>query len=341
MSSQIYKLLKTRHVDFIGAAFKHGQRFDGVQYGPQELRKCGLYEVFQKNNWTFTDKGDLRIEDISFDTNVDFSKYKHGNLIDNPLVVGNYNKNLYKLVKESADKRNFVLTLGGDHSVGLGSILALKASYPSLKVIWVDAHADINTPECTISKFYHGCPLSHITGIANGKDLPGFEWINGKLEFKDLVHIGLRNIDHGEKQILRDYNIKHYCMEEVTYKGIGKVMTEIFEYFKKNHDKNDCDYPIHLSFDVDGIDYQFMKQTGTICRGGLTDREGHHIIRRIVETGKLVSMDLVEFNPLLGDEYAKKERINTHGDFDYIKGTDSACLSLELIQSALGYRLCL
>ena len=339
----MYNHLKSRTVDVIGAAFRHGQKHLGTEFGPEALRKGGLSDVIKNMNWNMNDKGDLKVENIQVDYCKDLSKYKYPNKIKNAEIVGSYNKHLSHLVKESADKRNFVLNLGGDHSVACGTISALRKSYTGLKVIWIDAHADINTPESTLSENYHGCPLGHLLGIAPKDSIPGFDWLDSCLDFKDIVYIGLRSVDIGEKKYLRDYNIKHFCMEDVTELGIGNVMKQTFDYFNKNqiNDNGHNNYPLHISFDIDGIDGQFIQQTGTVCRGGLTDREAHHILRKSVQTGNLVSLDLVELNPLLGDENAKLIRPNSHGDFSYIKGTQTVCLSLELIQSALGYRVCL
>ncbi len=340
MNRGYYKFLKSNTVDIIGCCVNHGQLQKGTELAPDALRKAGLINAIKDMNWSYNDKGNLHSGDLilkSYDSNM----YKYPNKFRNSNIIGTYNYEVYKTVKDSADKRNFVLNIGGDHSIASGTISALKASYPLLKIIWVDAHADINSAETTQSDNYHGCPVSHLLGLTPRFTCPGFDWLEPNLNFHDIVYIGLRNIDLGEKRFLRDYNIKHFCMEEVTEKGIGQVMNETFDYFNKNKQTGEMNYPIHISFDIDGIDYKYIQQTGTVCRGGLTDLEANHIIRRVVSSTNLVSMDLVEFNPLLGTEAEKLERSSVYADFPYIKGSQTACLSLELIISALGYRVCL
>lgn len=334
----VFRHINNKKIDIIGAATSHGQLFKGAELAPDVLRQGGLIEICKNMGWNVYDKGNITVEN-SIIEKLDINKYKYPTQIRDSLIIGGFNKHLYDSVKETANKRHFALTLGGDHSVASGSITALKEVYPNLKIIWIDAHADINNPETTLSDSYHGMPVSHLVGLTPPGTVPGFDWLKPTVRFQDIVFIGLRSIDPGEVEFLRKYNIKHYDMDSVTEKGIGKVMHEIFEFFGKT---SECpDYPLHISFDIDGCDNQFVKQTGTICRGGLTDRESHYILRKSVETQRLVSLDMVELNPLLGCEEAKKERAHTHGDFPYIKGSGTTCFTLELIQSALGYRLCI
>lgn len=219
MNPGYYKFLKSRTVDIIGCALHHGQLKKGTELAPDVLRKAGLIDAIKDMNWSYNDKGNLKVEDLTVKP-YDPAKYKYPNNFRDSNIIGTYNHELYKRVKDSADKRNFVLNLGGDHSIASGTISALKTSYPNLKVIWVDAHADINSAETTLCDSYHGCPVSHLLGLTPRYTCPGFDWLEPKLKFQDIVYIGLRNVDPGEKQFLRDHNIKHFCMEEVTEKGI-------------------------------------------------------------------------------------------------------------------------
>lgn len=334
----VYRNLKNKNLDIIGGATSHGQLANGTELAPDTLRKAGLTDVCKMLGWNVLDKGNFFVESSKLDK-VDLSKYKFATKVKDALAIGQYNKRIYQAVKDSANNRHFALTLGGDHSVASGSITALKESYPSLKIIWIDAHADINTPETTNSGNYHGMPVSHLVGLTPLQAVPGFDWLKPTVKFSDIVYIGLRSVDKDEAEFLHKFNIKHYDMDCVTEKGIGRVMNEIFDYFGKTSD--DANYPIHISFDIDGCDIDFVKQTGTICRGGLTDRESHYILRKTVETQRLVSMDMVELNPLLGNDEDKMEREHTHGDFPFIKGTATTCFTLELLQTALGYRICI
>lgn len=341
----IYKHLKGKQIDIIGSCLYQGNEFPGVKHGPNTLRNAGLNDLCNKMGWVVNDKGNIEIEKIDLNSikneimKKSLNDYKYKDLVKDAFEIGAMNYKLYHSVKESALAKNFTLILGGDHSLASGSIPALKDVYPKLKVVWIDAHADINTPETSLSVNYHGMPLSHCFGLTEKGTVPGFDWLNANLKFSDIVYIGLRSVDPGEVEFLRKHKIKHYDIDMVTDMGIGKIMKDINQYFED--DVKSKDYPTHISFDIDGVDSQYVKQTGTICRGGLTDREAHYLIRKIVETQNLVSMDLVELNPELGTEEDKKDRVVFHGDMPEIRGSQTTCFSLELVKCALGERLCI
>lgn len=154
-------------------------------------------------------------------------------------------------------------------------------------MVWIDAHADINTIETTGTGNMHGMPVSFLLGI-NKNPIPGFDWIRPILTPDRLVYIGLRDVDQGEKRILNEYGIKAFSMHEVDRYGIGEVVKMALDHVNPNRDK-----PIHMSFDVDALDPSVAPSTGTPVRGGLTFREGHYICEAIHETGLLVAFDIV------------------------------------------------
>jgi arginase len=225
-------------------------------------------------------------------------------------------KDVMKQVSSTCANGSLALTIGGDHSLGMGTIAGSISVYPNLGVIWVDAHADINTPETTTSGNLHGMPLSFVMGIASNKSFD--EWLpTYKLHPSRLVYIGLRDVDPGEKEILKQYNIKAFSMHEVDKYGIGKIMDMTLEYLGR-------DSPIHLSFDVDALDPSVCPSTGTPVRGGLTFREGHYINEVLAESGCLVAVDIMEVNPILGDSNASDSTVS---------------VGLSLTRSALGETL--
>lgn len=136
--------------------------------------------------------------------------------------------------------------------------------------------------------------MSFLTGIA--EDHPDFRWVKPLLDTKRLAYIGLRDIDNGEKKIIRDLGIKAFSMHHVDRYGIGKVVDMALDHVNPNRD-----LPIHLSFDVDALDPSVAPSTGTPVRGGLSFREGHYICEAIAETGLLVAADIMEVNPALED----------------------------------------
>jgi arginase len=221
-----------------------------------------------------------------------------------PRAVSAVTEALSKQVYDHAKEGRFVLTLGGDHSIAIGTISGTAKAIRErtgreMAVIWVDAHADINTPETSDSGNIHGMPVAFLTGLASDKPDAPFGWIKDehRVSVKKLVYIGLRDVDRGEKKILRENGIKAFSMHDIDRHGIGKVMDMALGWIGS-------DTPIHLSFDIDALDPRFAPSTGTAVRGGLTLREGDFIAECVHETGSLVALDLVEVNPSLEEEGA-------------------------------------
>jgi len=199
----------------------------------------------------------------------------------------------------------------------MGTISGTLSTYPNACVIWIDAHADINTSETTSSGNIHGMPVSFLLGL--GPKIPEFAWVKPVLAPSRIVYIGLRDVDSGEKRILKENNIKAFSMHEVDKYGIGKVVEMALDHVNPKRD-----LPIHLSFDVDALDPSVAPSTGTPVRGGLTFREGHYICEAIHETGLLVAFDLVEVNPSLSDADSVEQTVN---------------VGCSLVRSALGETL--
>lgn len=219
-----------------------------------------------------------------------------------------------------------LLVLGGDHSIAIGSISGIfnaisqeecQQKHPDLKmgepvVIWFDAHADINTLATTKSGNIHGCPVAFLLNHPDTRELPEFEWFFEKQEAYQrrtgnsgfvtpdrLAYIGLRDVEEGEMGILNDLGImpNAWFMEDIEERGrnvegvVDAILTAV--------DPEGC-RPIHFSFDVDGMDPSVSPSTGTPVPNGLTLDETIRIVRRIRATGRLISMETVEVNPLLG-----------------------------------------
>jgi arginase len=324
-----YIYLEGKKVGIIGVSIKEGQDLEGPEIAPEHLRKAGLHEVINSLDWEYKDYLDIKEENIMLDTvNKDEYKYrdlKHG------LKIGAACKTLNSYVRKIAEAGQFSLILGGDHGIATGSVSGLKAVYPDLKILWIDAHADCNLPEDSPSGNYHGMPVAHLFGWIPENTIPGFDWFKPCLKKEDFVFIGLRSIDEGERKNLKKHGIKLYTMHEVTKYGIGAVLKEAIEYLSKDG-KNS---PIHISFDIDGIDPSAAYGTGTRARGGLSYREALYIVRETADTGRLVGMDLVEINPLID-----RTREHFHGDNKFIQeATETVSLGLELIGCALGDKL--
>ena len=327
---------KFRHisqtVQIIGVEVNEGQGHDGPQLAPNALRNAGLLKVLEQLNWEVKDLGNITNKDLEFEQPRNQGAYKFGE-VKNSIELGALCKKLHTTTKEIGEDKHFCLTLGGDHGIGTGSISGLKAAYPDLKVIWVDAHGDANTPETSPSGNYHGMPAAHLLGWMGKGEVLGFDWFTPNLKGEDLVYIGLRDLDENEKLLFKKNNIKCFTMHEVDKYGIGGVVDKALNYL----DPEGKNYPIHITFDIDSVDPLYVHATGTQARGGLTFREAHYIMREVVSTGNLVGLDMVEINPLMEKDSKPREII--HGDNPLIVGSETVSLGIELIASALGHAL--
>jgi len=285
----------------VAVGFSGGQPRSGVDLGPEVLIKSGLLSQLSSElgyNLHGHDKVHLYTDLLPASAEADppFRNMK------NPKAVSSVTRRIAEQTYEHSKEGRMTLTLGGDHSIAIGTVAGVaKATRERLgretAVIWVDAHADINTPELSDSGNIHGMPVAFLTGIAKEDNEEYFGWIKEEmmLNKRKLVYIGLRDVDPAEKKILRDHGIKAFSMFDIDRHGIGKVVEMALAHIG-------ADTPIHLSFDVDALDPQWAPSTGTPVRGGLTLREGDYICESVHETGSLVAVDLVEVNPTLAED---------------------------------------
>jgi len=299
-------------VSIIGAPMVFGQKLVGTELAPDALRQNGLQDRIRS-----IDGGSFLVEDLG---NLDLPQRSRlgprGQFAD---VIGRGNEIIcQKCCEYMSDNSKFVLTLGGDHSIALGSMTAAITARPDTVVVWVDAHADLNTPESSISGSYHGMPVGIAMRLPGWpEDLNEFGWLNGygQLDPKNIVYIGLRDLDHFEKKTIKKLGIKAYTMHHIDRLGIGNVMQEVMEYVGGR--------PMHLSFDIDACDPFFAGSTGTHVRGGLTFRETQYICEVLADSNELGSMDLVEVNP----------NLSAHSS------TDTCEAAITIIESCLGKSL--
>jgi arginase len=236
--------------------------------------------------------------------------------------VGNGLNKLHDVYRQKASEGKFCLVLGGDHTIGAGSLAGLLSVHPDAGVIWVDAHADINTPELSGSGNMHGMPISFLmNGLVDTSKIPGLEWLaNGpRMNPEQLVYIGLRDVDEPERRIIRGLGIKAFTMQEVDRYGIGKTMEMALDHLCKDKPR-----PLHMSYDIDAVDPMVAPSTGTRVRGGLTWREANYVAEAVAETNLLVGLDMVEVNPSLAPGRGAQNTVD---------------LALLLISSALGNRI--
>jgi len=187
------------------------------------------------------------------------------------------------------------IVLGGDHSVSLGSLAGIANVHPSFGVIWFDAHGDMNTDKTTPSGNIHGMPLAASLGLGHPQ-LVGLGGKQPKLDPAHVVLVGVRSIDSDEARLIRECGIRWFSMAEIDTLGIAQVMQEAIEIAGQGTKG------IHLSLDLDALDPMFAPGVGTPVNGGFTYREGHLAMELLASSGKLLSVDVVEVNPILDDK---------------------------------------
>lgn len=262
-------------VDIVGVPMDLGASRRGVDMGPYAVRYAKLNERLRA----------LNIPEI----------YDHGNLqvpLREEFGQGERNAKYFDIIDRVCDElarevehivnsNGFPIVLGGDHSIAMGTLKGLtRARGTAPGVVWVDAHSDINSPDTSPSGNVHGMPL-------------WFAIKNGFADPKRTVQIGLRDVDASEKANLRQAGIVAYTMSDVDRLGMTRVMEHAIEA------AGGGDSPIHMSFDMDGIDPSEAPGTGTPVKGGLSFREAHLAMEMLAESGKLGSIEMVEINPIL------------------------------------------
>lgn len=294
MTNPSYKFFSKKHTTIIKAPFSGGQGKSGVEDGPDKLIEYGLLKDVEDLGWDYTvmdPLNDLDTSEMKANTEDVYKNCKR------PYMVSECCKRIYKSVEDAHKNKSFPMTIGGDHSIGMSTISAFINSHPNGGIVWVDAHADINTPSTTESGNLHGCPVAFAMGLDKQNWPPQFNWLNELTTLvkpEQITYIGLRDVDAGEKKILRDLGIKAFSMYHVDKYGISEVVKMAMECVNPSGN-----HPIHLSYDVDGIDPMFVAATGTPVRGGLTLREGLFIVEEIANSGNLAGLDIVEVNPSL------------------------------------------
>uniref|UniRef100_A0A4W3HUV4 Arginase n=1 Tax=Callorhinchus milii TaxID=7868 RepID=A0A4W3HUV4_CALMI len=235
------------------------------------------------------DYGDLNLTTVPNDK-------PYNNHVHHPRTVGSANRILAESVSRAVGDGNLCVMLGGDHSLGIGSVYGNTQQQPDLCLIWVDAHADVNTPLTSPSGNLHGQSVSFLLRELQHKIplLPGFSWLTPCISAKDVVYIGLRDVDPGEYYIMKNFGIQYFSMREIDQIGIQKVMERTLDHLIGRRKR-----PIHLSFDIDAFDPTLAPATGTPVIGGLTYREGMYIAEEVHNSGMLSVMDVVEVNPAI------------------------------------------
>jgi len=295
-------------VTILGVPLGYGASMAGVDMGPAALRVAGLTERVAKLGYSVRDLGDMRLERPQKPPE-QHDKLKYVSQISSAC------EELAREVEQIVAAGVLPLILGGDHSIAIGSIAGVAAYFrkrqETLGLIWFDAHADMNTPETTPSGNIHGMPLSVLLGYGV-PELTNIAGFSPKLDPALCAHVGARDIDEGERELIRKLGIRFFTMREIDERGMTACMDEAITIASRGTGG------YAVTFDVDVLDPGDAPGSGTLVRGGLTYREAHLGMEKIAEAGGMRSLEVVEINTALD--------VNNK----------TAELGVELILSALG-----
>ncbi|MCB0377719.1 MAG: arginase [Bdellovibrionales bacterium] len=261
----------------LGTGICHGQPKPGVEKGYHYLELMGLWEKMAKVHPRLKNFGNLQ-----FSPNEPAKAYN----------------DLFHKTLEIHNSGFRPALIGGDHSQAFSTISALLNIYPDLKILWVDAHGDMNTPKTSPSGNLHGMPLSGLLGLVPKEDW-GMPWLNQLLRADQVIQLGVRDIDHGEQELMDEYGIEYYSPSQVREKGLNHILDDIVKRW--------AGAPCHLSFDIDGLDSSLVPATGTPVGQGLNMDEGLQIIDTVKGHFNFVSFEVVEFNPDLAKNQQELE----------------------------------
>ncbi len=265
LSFGIGRLMKnTSKFALLGTSIWQGQPKPGVDRSFDYLKLVGFWQELEKN-YDYRDLGAL----------------------DKAETDQIYNKLFHKTL-EIVNSGFRPLLLGGDHSQAFASISALCNKYPDLRIIWVDAHADMNTPETSPSGNSHGMPLAGLLGWVD-KNIWGMPWMNQLLKPNQVIQLGIRDVDAGEIKLMKQHGVEYYTPEDIQKMGLSQIFDDIAERWQG--------HPTHLSFDIDGLDSKLVPATGTPVGSGLSMEDAALIIHRSLNDFNLVGAEIVEFNP--------------------------------------------
>lgn len=289
-------------ISLIGVPIMYGCDRQGVQFGPEKLRSRNMVEIIKKHKEKVYDLGDINIPNI-----LEADKYAGHKHIKYLKPIVEINTNLAHGVYSALSAKTFPFVVGGDHSIGIGSISGASKYYENLAVIWVDAHADINTPESSPSGNFHGMPLAAAMGI--GDPLAVNMYHQGvKVKPENVYIFGARSIDKGEAKLAEDLKLNLHTMDVIRKKGLESSIKKIIEKIKESNVDG-----VHLSFDIDVLDSSIVPGTGTPVAKGFSLEEGKEVLEKFLSTGLVKSMDFVELNP-----YLDKDELTTNNCIELI-----------------------
>ena len=297
-----------RAVRILGVPMDLGQGRRGVDMGPSAVRHAGLQARLERLGYLVEDGGNIAVpvpEEVRDDAPRNGMRHLE--------AVAEACERVFAAVREAVAVGRFPIILGGDHSIAMGTIAGVVAAAGPVGVIWIDAHGDFNTPETSPSGNIHGMPLAHLVGRGHPR-LVGIGDPGPTLRPEQVVLIGVRSLDPGEREAMAESGMLVFTMREVDEWGIATVVRQALTRLKA--------WPrLHVSLDLDALDPQVAPGVGTPVPGGLTYREAHLAMELLADSGRVGSVDVVEINPILDERNRTAE------------------LAVELLASLLGQQI--
>jgi arginase len=299
----------TGTVRLIGVPMDLGASRRGVDMGPSAMRLSALSPLLRRLGLTVEDMGNIAVPD----------RTAIGATLDARLeAIRVVCEELAACTASAIRAGQRPLVIGGDHSLAAGSVAgsatALAERGERVGLIWLDAHADLNTPESSLTGNVHGMPVAHLLGLGDAR-MSRIATPFPAVKPEHLVYIGLRDLDDAEQATIRSMGLHAFTMRDIDERGLRHVMEEALSIATRGTGG------VHVSCDADWVDPREAPGVGTPVRGGATLREAHLAMEIIHDSGAMVAMDLVEINPILDRQNSTAE------------------LSAELIASAFGRRI--
>ena len=303
--------MRQSHIAIIGAPLDLGAGRRGVDMGPSAIRVARINQRLTGLGYSVDDLGNVAVDQPeSAPMGVEHARYL-------PQIATTCQR-VAEMVENVASQGRFPLVLGGDHTVATGTLTGMSNLYrregKKLGLVWVDAHADMNTPESTLSGSVHGMPLACLLGLGP-RELTHLGGFAPKVAAANVVLIGVRDVDQLEKPHVRSSGVRAFTMRHIDERGLLRVVEDAISIASEGTDG------FHLSLDIDAVDPREAPGVGTPVRGGLTYREAHLVMETLGDSGGMASMEAVEVNPVLDES------------------NRTAALTVELIMSAMGKRI--
>jgi arginase len=295
----------------IGVPMDLGAGRRGVDMGPSAIRIAGLNQAIKLLGYEVSDAGNVHVRPAEA---IERSSPRAHFLPQIAEAV----EDLAARVEAALDDGSLPVILGGDHSIAIGSVAGVASFYRKrhqrVGIIWLDAHTDVNTPETSPSGNIHGMPLAALLG-QGAHELTHVAGFAPKVLPENVAVIGARSIDPGEREFVKSTGIRVFSMSELDERGLPDVVAEAVEIASMNT------AGFHVTMDMDFIDPFYAPGVGTPERGGATYRESHLAMEKIAGSGRVLSVELTEVNPVFDTQ------------------NQTAQLAVELILSALGKKI--